>query len=50
MGSFNNSKLEIGRENWSVERVDRTGLGLILLHVKMSVDRVDSPSFNNSKF
>ena len=30
MGSFNNSKLEIGRENWSVERVDRTGLGLIL--------------------
>ena len=49
--SFNNSKFRIGRENWSVDRVDRNGWGLwICGHVKMSVDRVDSHSFNNSKF
>ena len=28
--SFNNSKFRIGRENWSVDRVDRNGWGLQL--------------------
>ena len=49
--SFNSSRFGIVRENWSVDRVDRTGWGVwICGHVKMSVDRVDSPLFNNSRF